>query len=759
MKHATDNGVDVGEESIGTTSTGWCSPPVGRSTCTTVMLAHALRSVKEAVSITDMQDRILFVNSSFLELYGFREEELVGNSIAMVRSSGNPAESVRDILPATMRGGWQGELWNRRRDGTDLLVFLRTAPVRDESGATIALIGMATDATGQKRMQETLLRSEEMFSKAFDRSPVIGAIASLDDGRYLEVNQAFVERTGYAREEALGRTPVELGVGHDSTGMERLAALLRREKRVQDREITLYTRTGKELIGLLSAEAVEIAGKPCAILTAEDITERRRTEAALRDKEEQFDALSLAAQDAIVMMDSEGDITFWGGAAEKMFGYIRQDALGRKVHELIAPAGYREQSQKAMRPWRETGQGAAVGKVIELEAQRKDGSILPVELSLSSLRIEGRWNAIAIIRDITERKRVETEAREAGQRLSALVETLQAKSRRDSVLSELQEFLQACSTTDEISPVIARSFTKLFPELQGALFLLSPSKTDLEATVTWGGFPDDPDSALFPPDTCWGLRRGRAFWLDDPLDGLVCRHLKHLPASLYVCLPLTAKSEVVGLLHLRMKPGEVGADAQGTFTDLKEMSVAICEMLSLSISNVKLREMLSQQSIRDPLTGLVNRRYLEEGLEREIFRAARLHQSVGVVMADVDHFKQFNDAHGHAAGDIVLVALAKVLKAHFRGIDISSRYGGEEFAVVLADSSLEQSVRRADELREQVKTIVVSHRGALLGPITLSLGVSVFPVHGSNQEDLLNAADAALYQAKREGRDRVVAAR
>ncbi|HNY41891.1 MAG TPA: PAS domain S-box protein, partial [Bryobacteraceae bacterium] len=302
MKHATDNGVDVGEESIGTTSTGWCSPPVGRSTCTTVMLAHALRSVKEAVSITDMQDRILFVNSSFLELYGFREEELVGNSIAMVRSSGNPAESVRDILPATMRGGWQGELWNRRRDGTDLLVFLRTAPVRDESGATIALIGMATDATGQKRMQETLLRSEEMFSKAFDRSPVIGAIASLDDGRYLEVNQAFVERTGYAREEALGRTPVELGVGHDSTGMERLAALLRREKRVQDREITLYTRTGKELIGLLSAEAVEIAGKPCAILTAEDITERRRTEAALRDKEEQFDALSLAAQDAIVMM-------------------------------------------------------------------------------------------------------------------------------------------------------------------------------------------------------------------------------------------------------------------------------------------------------------------------------------------------------------------------------------------------------------------------------------------------------------------------
>jgi len=754
-----NSALDVGVEPVEVTTGGCRQHQHERPACTTLMLGHALRSVKEAVSITDAQDRILFVNLSFIQMYGFREEELLGNSITMVRSARNSEESVRDILPATLRGGWEGELWNRRRDGTDIQVFLRTAPVRDEAGETVALIGMATDTTDRKRIQDLLLRSEEMFSKAFENSPIIGAIVSLDEGRYLEVNKAFVERLGYTRAEALGRTRNELGVARDSGVMERLAEALRRDGGIRDRETTLYTRAGDELTGLLSAELVEIAGKPCAILTTEDITVRKRTEAALRDKQEQFDALSHAAQDAIIMMDSEGDITFWGGAAEKMFGYRLQDALGKKVHELLAPAGYREQSQKAMRPWRESGQGDAVGTIIEREARRKDGTTLPVELSLSSVQIEGKWNAIGIVRDITERKRVEAEAHEASQQLSALVHTLQSRNRRSSILNEMQEFLQACSTTDEICPVIARSFTKLFPELEGALFLLSPSKTDLEASVTWGGFPDDPDSALFPPDACWGLRRGRAFWLEDPLDTLVCSHLKHLPASSYVCLPLTAKSEVVGLLHLRMKHGGVGAGAEGTLADLKEMSVALCEMLSLSISNVRLREMLSQQSIRDPLTGLVNRRYLEEGLEREIFRAARLQQPVGVVMADVDHFKRFNDVHGHAAGDMVLVALAKTLNTTFRGADISSRYGGEEFAVILADSSLEDSVRRADEFREQTKTIVVNHRGAVIGPITLSLGVAIFPTHGSNQEDLLNAADAALYQAKREGRDRVVAAR
>lgn len=724
---------------------------------TTQMLGHALRSVREAVSITDMQDRILFVNRSFLDLYGYKEEELLGQSIAVVRSDANPEDLVRDILPATLRGGWEGELWNRRKDGSELRVLLRTSPVCDEAGETIALIGLAAETSEESRLRELLQRSEEMFSKAFDSSPTMGAIVSLDNGQYVEVNKAFAEQTGYTREQALGRTPFELGVRRDQCGMQRLAAILRRDRVVRNRETTFYTRTGERMTGLLSAEYVEIAGKPCAILTTQDITERKRTEAALREKQEQFRALSQAAQDAIIMINSESKITFWGGAAEKMFGYLVQEAMGRDVHEMLTPSESLERSRQAMWSWRQHGQGQGTGRIVEFEAVRKDGSLLPVELSLSSVYIEGEWHAVGIIRDVTERKRVEAEAQRASCELSTLVDTLQLRSRRSHAMNEMQEFLHACLTTDEISPVVARSFAKLFPEMQGALYLMSPSRTDLEASVTWGGFPDDPDSALFSPDACWGLRRGRAFWMDDPLDGLMCGHLKQLSRAPCVCLPLTAKSEVVGLLHLRMKPGE-GAGGPSIPADLREMSVAFCEMLSLSISNVKLREMLSQQSIRDPLTGLVNRRYLEEALEREIFRAARLQQSVGVVMADVDHFKQFNDMHGHAAGDIVLVALAKTMKSIFRGADVCGRYGGEEFAMILADSSLEDAVKRADELREMVKKLTVSHRGALLGPITLSLGVSAFPVHGSDQEDLLNAADGALYHAKRDGRDRVVAA-
>lgn len=732
-------------------------PSHTKSVSATRILGYALPSLREAVSITDTRDTILYVNPSFLRLYGYQEDELLGNSIQMVRSDRNPEELVRSILPATLHGGWEGYLWNRRKDGTDFQVCLRTASVKDEGGKTLGLIGMAFDTTEEARLRDLLRRSQEMFSKAFDCSPVIGAILSLDQGRYIQVNRAFEERIGYSREEALGKTPFELGISHDPREIASLASLLQREGSIQNRETELRTNSGEKMTGLLSAESVDISGVPCVIVTTQDITERKRAEAALKDQQEQLLALSRAAQDAIVMMDEEGRVTFWGGAAQKMFGHLESEAMGQEVHQLMALEPNVEQSRRAVQSWRHSGQGRALGRIVELEAVRKDGSLIPVELSLSSTNIAGKRHAVGIIRDVTERKRVEEEARRANRELSALVETLQLRDRRIRVMSEMQEFLHACLTTDEIGPVVARSFTIVFPEVQGALYLMSPSRAELETAITWGGFPNIPDSQLFSPDDCWGLRRGRAFWMDDPLDGLVCAHLRPLRPAACACLPLIAKSEVVGLLHLSMKTGEADLQPTPMPSDLKEMSVALSEMLSLSISNVKLREILSQQSIRDPLTGLVNRRYLEETLERELLRAERLNQSVGVIMADVDHFKNYNDTHGHAAGDLVLADLAKAMKGLFRGSDVCGRYGGEEFAMFLTDTTLEDTVRRAEELCQLARCLEFSQRGTSPRSITLSCGVSAFPVHGSNLEELLQTADAALYRAKSQGRDRVVA--
>ena len=177
----------------------------------------------------------------------------------------------------------------------------------------------------------------------------------------------------------------------------------------------------------------------------------------------------------------------------------------------------------------------------------------------------------------------------------------------------------------------------------------------------------------------------------------------------------------------------------------------------MAIANLRLRDVLRTQSVRDPLTGLFNRRYMEESLERELRRAARNEQGVAVIMLDIDRFKHFNDMFGHQAGDALLRALGDFLTQRTRGQDVACRFGGEEFAIILAGASLSAAVQRAELFRQEVKQLSVQHAGQLLGRISLSIGVAAYPGHGGTSEELVRNADQALYRAKTEGRDRVVA--
>jgi diguanylate cyclase (GGDEF)-like protein len=175
----------------------------------------------------------------------------------------------------------------------------------------------------------------------------------------------------------------------------------------------------------------------------------------------------------------------------------------------------------------------------------------------------------------------------------------------------------------------------------------------------------------------------------------------------------------------------------------------------LTVANLKLRETLRRQSIRDPLTGLFNRRYLEETLERELRRTERSGGTLGLIMLDLDHFKQFNDSFGHDVADTVLREFSALLQSSVRASDIVCRYGGEEFVLVMPDTSAETTFRLADQLRAAAKQLTVSHRGQIVGSVTVSAGVAVFPTHAATAEALIHSADAALYHAKSQGRDQV----
>ena len=573
-----------------------------------------------------------------------------------------------------------------------------------------------------------------------------------------DVNRA-ADSYGYSLDELRQMNAIDLRAPEEAGGLRETW------EKVKERgleglvyETEHLRKDGSRLPVEVSVRVIEIEGREFWQAIIRDISRRKATEAALRESEEQFRTMTATAHDAIVLIDNDARIVFWNDAAKQIFGHPREEAIDKNIHDLLTPARYRERDRMAFRKWREIGQGAAGARTFELSALRKDGTEFPIELSLSSVRRNGQWSALGIIRDITSRKRAEDEVRQANEKLSGVVQKLKMRSVQDGVLGDMRIFLQACSSTEEIAPIVAHSMQRLFPDSDGALFLLSPSKTDLEAVVRWGESPEDPDENMFSPDRCWGLRRGGAYVVDDLKCSLICPHLKHLPAATYACLPLMAKGDVIGLLHLRGRPATARAEALGMIADLREMSSQLSELLSLSISNLRLSESLSIQSIRDPLTGLFNRRYMEETLQREIYRAARKQHEIGVVMADIDHFKRFNDLHGHAAGDLVLTQLAGLLKTRLRGTDIACRYGGEEFVFVFIESSLEDTVARASELKEEVKGLRLSYEGQEIGPIALSMGVSAYPASGNRPEELLRAADAALYRAKQAGRDRVVSA-
>jgi diguanylate cyclase (GGDEF)-like protein len=378
----------------------------------------------------------------------------------------------------------------------------------------------------------------------------------------------------------------------------------------------------------------------------------------------------------------------------------------------------------------------------------------PIEITL-------RGSEITLDRDIAfnvfvEKTVEERKVKQAQETLSTINRRLEERNRQNSIMSEMRELLQSCSTIQEMPPIITVSITELLPNADGALFLMNSSRTYLQSVARWGDFPEEVDENIFEPDACWGLRRGRIHEVEDIRTGPICPHLKHPPSAPYMCLPLIAKGDILGLLHLRIKPSASGEDSWNTIADLKETVVIFAEYLSLSIANIRLWERLTDQSIRDPLTGLFNRRYMEETIQREILRAANSQTKIGIIMADIDHFKNFNDTHGHKAGDELLIKLADFFKFEIRGSDIVCRYGGEEFILILQGASTEGTYKRAEHLREEVKNLKVYFHDQLLPSITLSMGIAIYPDHGIELNDLIQVADIALYKAKEQGRDRVI---
>jgi diguanylate cyclase (GGDEF)-like protein len=270
-------------------------------------------------------------------------------------------------------------------------------------------------------------------------------------------------------------------------------------------------------------------------------------------------------------------------------------------------------------------------------------------------------------------------------------------------------------------------------------------------------YPNERASLSTPSITMQVVNSRQSLLIMDDADGIS----REIGTTIYgtkddtrsiLIVPLIKKDEVIGVISAQHYQPNMYTPIHTQILELLANQVAI------AILNARLHATLQQEAIQDPLTGMFNRRFMEESLEKELMRAKRSKQSFGVALLDIDHFKRVNDQHGHDAGDAVLCLFAKLLEESIRSGDIACRYGGEEFALILPGVSQDNALQRMEQLRRDTNRIPFKYQEKTTISLTCSIGIATFPRHGATSGVLLRAADKALYYAKKNGRNQVAEA-
>jgi diguanylate cyclase (GGDEF)-like protein/PAS domain S-box-containing protein len=474
-------------------------------------------------------------------------------------------------------------------------------------------------------------------------------------------------------------------------------------------------------------------------------------ERSLRESEARGRAILNTTVDAIITIDHTGCIESCNRAASQIFGYGTNELVSMNVNELM-PTGHSERHDSYMSNYMRSGRARIIGVGRELIAKRRDGSEFPIELTVNEIKLEGRRLFVGMLRDISERKANEAQRDKLTSELTHRVEELDRLNEENGLLSGLGSYLQACSSKEEAYDVLLAHVRALFADESGAFYTLGEEK-NAACVLSWGS---EKDTLMHPvqKQDCWAMRRGVMHKTTDAGATLRCRHYNGIGAGSQFCIPVMTQNGPIGLLtlHVPAADGEHGVDQRVARS--VSLMTGIADRLGPALSGIELRARLREDSIRDPLTKLYNRRFMNESFHREMLRARRANSPLSLIILDLDRFKRVNDEYGHDVGDEVLTMAAQTLCESVREEDFVYRYGGEEFVIVLPGANLDIARERAQEACRKLRALRIdTHKGPL--HVTISAGVATFPEHGKTQEELIVQADKALYLAKQSGRDRI----
>ena len=543
------------------------------------------------------------------------------------------------------------------------VVFYRLLGIATAFMAVVLTLIAAGSNLSIREGANRILASEARFRAMFDAAPEAVFVFDPKTRKILGANPFMAQWLGYTPAELVGlnidqiRAPGSLGPQEECArgGLDGEPQSPHPRYRKRDGSLVDVECTAAQIF---HGEHIR------ELVFVRDITARRQAENEIRQAKEYLENILDNSADPIGIVDRRGMIIKWNKASLQAFGYSLEEIIGKSSFELYAD---QDELQEILTRLRRDG----VVHGYEIHMKKKDGGIALFALSINLLydRNHQVIGSVCVARDlseikkalddlemvnqrlqheVTERKQMEAALQEVNLSLKLVVAQVEERNRTMTLANEMADMLQACQTSEEAYGAIGHFMPRFFPDGAGALYIFNNSRNLFEAVATWG--QDPAEVSVFAPDECWSVRRGRLHKVEKLQGGVNCRHVSPNWSGVYLCVPLIAQGETLGVFHIRLQPhaAEAGADLK---VAEEQMALTVAEDMALALANLRLRETLRTQAIRDSLTGLFNRRYLEETMERELHRVKRQESSLGVIMMDLDHFKQYNDTFGHNAGD------------------------------------------------------------------------------------------------------------
>ncbi|MFP4501716.1 MAG: PAS domain S-box protein [Candidatus Hydrogenedentota bacterium] len=509
--------------------------------------------------VTDTEFNLLRVNDAYARFFAMDKSTPLACKCYDARP-GDACETDACPLRRILAGEEfvEMESHKRRHDGTRVPCIVSATPYRDSDGKVTGIVESFVDITDRKRWEDAQKRSEQQFMDVFYNSM---DPAFLYEGEvFVDCNESAVRILGYdSKEDVVRLAPEDVSPaiqpdGRPTRERVREVVALAYERGSARFEWMHKRKDGSVFPVEVRLMPIPLGGRQMIYVSWRDISELKAAEQEARENAEKFDAISAAAQDAIMMMDNAGKVSFWSEGAEHMLGYKAEEILGQPLHETLAPSEYHTSFHAHFETFRETGRGPAVGRTVELEALHGTGRRLPVELSLSAVQVRGRWHAIGIMRDISERKRVE-EARR-------LDET------RMEVLLQLNEMAE--SAIEDISAFAVESAKRLSNSTMGYFALIKGRQQDELTVYAWsveteGGavHVGAPETFRVEVEAPWSeaLRTGSPAIVNDyngpnPFQDA---GRQAVPLGRHLCVPIADEGHTVALTGVAGKPEDYDA--------------------------------------------------------------------------------------------------------------------------------------------------------------------------------------------------------